>query len=114
MPDEIPQEFQIDVPDDMETGVPADFASVWHTPTSFVLDFIAVKQPPSPTTDPDTGEVTTVVVPGRVVSRVRIPPQQVFELAKALTMQLDAWENESSSGLRRPGGSAGRGEPEND
>jgi hypothetical protein len=101
VPDEIPQEFQIDVPDDMETGVPADFASVWHTPTSFVLDFIAVKQPPSPTTDPDTGEVTNVVVPGRVVSRVRIPPQQVFELAKALTMQLDAWENESGKPRER-------------
>ncbi|GAB4086165.1 hypothetical protein GCM10028784_27950 [Myceligenerans cantabricum] len=99
--DDVQQEFQIDVPDEMETGVPADFASVWHTPTSFVLDFIAVKQPPSPSTDPDTGEVRNVVVPGKVASRVRIPPQQVFELAKALTMQLDAWEKETS-GTKRP------------
>jgi hypothetical protein len=98
--DELPQEFQIDVPDEMETGVPADFASVWHTPTSFVLDFIAVKQPPSPQNDPETGEVRNVVVPGKVASRVRIPPQQVFELAKALTMQLDAWEKESSGAKR--------------
>lgn len=98
--DDKPQEFQIDVPDEMETGVPADFASVWHTPTSFVLDFIAVKQPPSPQKDPETGEVTNVVVPGKVASRVRIPPQQVFELAKALTMQLDAWEKETSGTKR--------------
>lgn len=101
--DDKPQEFQIDVPDDMETGIPADFASVWHTPTSFVLDFIAVKQPPRPQTDPDTGQVRNVVVPGKVASRVRIPPQQVFELAKALTMQLDAWEKETA-GTRRPKG----------
>lgn len=101
--DELPQEFQIDVPDEMETGVPADFASVWHTPTSFILDFIAVKQPPSPVSDPESGEVTSITVPGRVVSRVRIPPQQVFELAKALTMQLDAWEKESAPTVRNPG-----------
>lgn len=98
--DELPQEFQIDVPEEMETGVPADFASVWHTPTSFILDFIAVKQPPSPVSDPESGEVTSITVPGRVVSRVRIPPQQVFELAKALTMQLDAWEKESAPTVR--------------
>jgi hypothetical protein len=105
--DELPQEFQIDVPDEMETGVPADFASVWHTPTSFILDFIAVKQPPSPVSDPESGEVTSITVPGRVVSRVRIPPQQVFELAKALTMQLDAWEKESAPSVRNPGASEG-------
>lgn len=99
--DDKPQEFQIDVPDAMEVGIPADFASVWHTPTSFILDFIAVKQPPRPQTDPETGQVRNVVVPGKVASRVRIPPQQVFELAKALTMQLDAWEKETA-GSRRP------------
>ena len=38
----------------------------------------------------------------RVVSRIRIPPEQVFELAKALTQQLEFWEQET--GRRNPGG----------
>ena len=40
------------------------------------------------------------VVPARVVSRIRIPPEQVFELAKALTQQLEFWEQET--GKRSP------------
>ena len=40
------------------------------------------------------------VVPARVVSRIRIPPDQVFELAKALTQQLEFWERET--GRRAP------------
>jgi hypothetical protein len=34
------------------------------------------------------------------VSRVRIAPEQVFELAKALTIQLEAWELET--GRKKP------------
>ena len=44
-------------------------------------------------TDAEGNAVT--VVPGRVVQRVRIPPRQVFELAKALTQQLEFWEQET-------------------
>lgn len=33
-------------------------------------------------------------VPTRIVSRVRIPPSQVFELMKALEQQLSAYEKE--------------------
>ncbi|GAB3086971.1 hypothetical protein GCM10027054_07990 [Isoptericola nanjingensis] len=96
--------FKIDVPAELEGGVPADFASLWHTSTSFVIDFVAATKPPQPVTDPDTGAVTGRVVPGKVVSRVRIPPQQVFELARALTQQLDAWERETG---KKTDGSAG-------
>ena len=38
-------------------------------------------------------------VSARVVARVRIPPEQVFEIARALTQQLDQWEKETG---RRP------------
>jgi hypothetical protein len=95
--------LQIDLPTEHETGVPADFASVWHTSTSFVLDFVAAKSPAKAVVDPASGEQTGGrVMPARVVSRVRIPPQQVFELARALTQQLDAWEREN--GRPAPGG----------
>jgi hypothetical protein len=35
-----------------------------------------------------------VIRDATVVSRVRIPPSQVFELMKALEQQLSAWEKE--------------------
>lgn len=89
----MPQQLQIELPDDLAGGNYADFASVWHTPNVFVLDFIAVKQPPTPSEGPN-GE-PMLVVPGRVVSRIRIPPEQVFEVAKALANQLESWEQET-------------------
>ncbi|ROS74596.1 DUF3467 domain-containing protein [Cellulomonas sp. PhB143] len=92
-PDRTRRNFQIELPPECEAGVPADFASLWHTPSSFVIDFVAMKSPPSLKNDPDTGE-GVMTTPVKVVSRVRIPPDQVFELASALTKQLDAWEKE--------------------
>jgi hypothetical protein len=89
-----PRTFKIDLPPTAVDGHFADFASVWHTPNVFVLDFVALTQPPQPAVDPETG-VETIQVPGQVVSRIRIPPEQVFELAKALAQQLEAWENET-------------------
>lgn len=94
-----PQQFSIDLPTENVAGSYADFASVWHTANSFVMDFVVLAQPPTPSTDPTTGAATTIV-PGRVVSRVRIAPEQVFELAKALTIQLEAWELET--GRKKP------------
>lgn len=109
-PDNVPMQFQIEIPSEVETGVPADFVSLWHTPTSFILDFVAVKTPPQPVADPDSGTVTHAVVPVRAVARVRIPPQQVFELAKALTQQLDLWERET--GTKADGGNGGPSSPD--
>ena len=78
-----PRTFKIDLPPTAADGHFADFASVWHTPNVFVMDFVALTQPPQPSIDAETG-VETILVPGQVVSRIRIPPEQVFELAKAL------------------------------
>jgi hypothetical protein len=94
--------LDITVGPEVETGVYANFASVWHTPDSFVLDFAVVLGPPGPGTDAGTGEAL-VAVPARVVSRVRIPPQQVFELMKALEQQLTSFEKETG---KRPGAGA--------
>jgi uncharacterized protein DUF3467 len=89
--------FSIDLPSEIAGGVYADFVSLWHTNDIFTLDFAAVLQAPQPTQDPDTGQ-TVVVIPTRVVSRVRIPPNQVFEIMKALEAQLSAWERETGQG----------------
>jgi hypothetical protein len=99
MTDEVPRQFEIDLPTEVVAGHYADFANVWHTPTVFVMDFVTLAQPPRQQDDPETGE-TVSIVPARVVSRIRIPPEQVFELAKALTQQLEFWEQET--GRRSP------------
>ncbi|MGW3407941.1 DUF3467 domain-containing protein [Streptomyces sp. NPDC000888] len=89
-----PQEIQVEIPAEVETGVYADFVSIWHTPASFVLDFAGLRRSPELQTDPDTG-AQKAVLPVKIVSRVRIPPSQVFELMKALEQQLSAWELET-------------------
>ena len=86
--------FEIELPPTSMSGLYADFASVWHTPDVFVLDFIAITQPPVGANNPDTG-IIELKIPGQIVQRVRIPPAQVFEIAKALTQQLEAWEQET-------------------
>lgn len=96
--EELPQQFQIELPPEVAVGVFADFASVWHTPNVFVMDFVALSKPPMHVQDEHTGE-SAMIIPSQVVSRIRIPPEQVFELAKALTQQLEAWEQETG---RRP------------
>ena len=81
--------FHIALPAEQTAGVFADFVRAWRTNDAFVLDFAALTQPLQ--RDEDSGEV---MIDATVVSRVRIPPSQVFELMKALEQQLTAWENE--------------------
>jgi Protein of unknown function (DUF3467) len=93
------QRFDIQIAADLEPGVHADFATVWHTPDTFVLDFTSLRRPPHLSEDADTSQ-QLIVIPARVVSRVRIPASHVFELMKVLEKQLSAWELET--GQRPP------------
>lgn len=110
MAEELPRQFEIDLPPEVIDGHYADFANVWHTPNVFVMDFVTLAQPPREEVDAATGEPMTVV-PARVVSRIRIPPEQVFELAKALTQQLEFWEQET--GRQSPTGPVLDSDPAN-
>jgi hypothetical protein len=94
-PDQV--QFQVSLPPEQELGVFADFASVWHTPTTFVLDFLAVKGPQHPSLDPTTGQLhpEAPVLEARVGARVRIPSEQIFPLIQALQQQGDQWLAES-------------------
>jgi len=76
------------MPPDLAGGAYADFIRAWHTNDAFVLDFAAFADPPRSEDDKVIWEAT-------VVSRVRIPPGQVFELMKALEQQLSNWEKET-------------------
>ncbi|SDU82859.1 DUF3467 domain-containing protein [Jiangella alkaliphila] len=91
------REYDIDIPAEVEPGTYADFASIWHTADSFVLDFAVLKRPPKPSVGEDGSRV--LKVPTRVVTRVRVPPSQVFEIMKGLEKQLSMWER--SHGVKR-------------
>jgi hypothetical protein len=70
-------QFQVTLSPDQEMGVFADFASVWHTPTTFILDFLAVKGPQHPAVDAEgQPHPESPVVEARVGARVRIPSER--------------------------------------
>lgn len=85
--------FVIDVTPEIEAGHHADFVSVWHTRETFVLDFAALRRPPELKTDED-GTVFIELLT-RIVARVRLAPEQIFEIMKALEAQLSKWEIET-------------------
>jgi hypothetical protein len=96
-PPPVTRAHQIELPPEHVVGVHADFASVWHTTESFVIDFLSARGPASMTEH--DGE--PVLVQDLVVSsRVRMPPTHVIELMKALERQLSIWETET--GRRAP------------
>lgn len=98
-PQPLPKHYAVEIPDDVVDGHYADLASLWHTRDVFVLDFAALKTAPQ---QAEVAGAPAVRHDLRVVSRIRIPPAQVFELMKALEAQLSAWETETG---RRPSGS---------
>jgi hypothetical protein len=95
-PPPINRSHKIELPPEHTVGVPADFASVWHTAESLVIDFLAARGPARVDHD---GESTTVIQDLVVSARVRMPPTHVIELMKALEHQLSTWETETG---RRP------------
>lgn len=92
--------LMINLPPEKAAGHYADFVAVWHTRECFVLDFAAMIRPPEPLVI--EGGEQAVGINTEVVTRVRIPPSQVFEMMKALENQLSDWEK--AQGIR-PGGS---------
>lgn len=90
-PQPTPAKLQVQLPPEAEVGTFADFVSVWHTPTTFVLDFVSIKQPAHPSPD---GQGPNVLE-ARVASRVRIPSEQIFPLINALTEQGNRWLQET-------------------
>lgn len=95
-PHPVGRAHQIELPPEHVVGVPADYASVWHTTESLVIDFLAARGPAAMAEH----EGEPVLVQDLVVSaRVRMPPTHVIELMKALERQLSLWETETG---RRP------------
>lgn len=89
-PVEVPMNVSMQISAEVEVGVFADFASVWHTPNTFVLDFLSIRRPPELPTleggEPKAGELLATVG-----ARVRIPPEQIFPIIQALQNQGRQW-----------------------
>ncbi|MFB9314028.1 DUF3467 domain-containing protein [Nocardioides plantarum] len=85
--------FNITVPPEKLEGHYADFASVWHNNETFILDFVSMSRPAQPTRTEEGGQVARI--DAQVVTRVRIPAAQVWEVMKALQAQLGQWELEN-------------------
>jgi hypothetical protein len=94
----LPTNLNINVPPEQLEGHYADFASVWHNNETFILDFVSMSQPPTPSRDEGGQQVAQINC--QVVTRVRIPAEQVWEVMKALQQQLGQWEAENPH--RRP------------
>ena len=88
------QQIQVKMPKELAGGNYADFIRAWHTSDAFILDFATFTEPPRAADD-------KVILDAVVVSRVRIPPSQVFELMKALEQQLSAWERETGASKKK-------------
>ena len=95
-PPSVNRAHKIELPAEHVVGVPADFASVWHTAESLVIDFLAARGPARIDQDADGATVVQDLI---VSARVRMPPTHVIELMKALEHQLSTWETETG---RRP------------
>lgn len=85
--------LNVNLPDQHVEGHYADFANIWHNAETFVLDFLATARPPHPV-DEGAGS-QQMVLDAQVVTRVRIPAAQVWEVMKALEKQYTAWEKET-------------------
>jgi tRNA(Phe) wybutosine-synthesizing methylase Tyw3 len=97
-PSSLPRRLSVSATPEVEAGVYADFVSVWHQPHLFVLDFSVHTNPPQ-VIEIDGQRV--VNVPARMVTRVRIRPEQIWEIMKALEQQLSRWEKEQGRTQRR-------------
>ncbi len=90
-PQQVPMQLKVELPKGEDVGIFADFANVWHTPNTFVLDFLSVKGPANPVKNPETGQVDHAAIEAVIGARVRIPSEQIFPLIKALQAQGAQW-----------------------
>lgn len=95
--------FDIQVPEGAQSGVYANFLSVWHADHDFTLDFCVTDQPRAA----DDG---TVSVTCRVAARVKIPLTVAEDMLRALADNVSRYE-EVAGRIRKPGENLDRPPP---
>jgi hypothetical protein len=93
-----PQEiqFKIEVPDEETNGRYANILSVWSSPHDFTLDFAVSAQP-----QPGDSPGDPLVVPTRVVARIKIPLAMAQDVLQALATQVTQFETQTGQPIPR-------------
>ena len=81
--------FHFTVPEPLEGGVYANMLSVWHSPWEFTLDFAVTMPAEQHTAEDGTAQL---VIPCKVVARVKVPPEQMLDILKAINAKLTDFE----------------------
>ena len=81
--------FEFVFPDDLRTGVYANAANIWHSPTEFAFDGAVTDRPEAD--DPDDRQ-SGVRLAAILVSRVRIPVAMVFDVLQTLNRVMTDYE----------------------
>lgn len=84
-----PVRFDIGVTPEIQSGVYANFLSVWHTAHDFTLDFASTQ--PAQEGENSVGD-REVRVPCPVVARVKIPVSVVFDIVRAVSDNMSKYE----------------------
>jgi len=87
-------QFDLYIPEELEPGVYANVLTTWHTAHEFTLDFAAL-QPPR------VSDEDGVVIPCRVVTRVKLSATVVFEMIRTLNQEMTGYEREFGE-IRNP------------
>jgi hypothetical protein len=87
-------QFKFEVPDSLVNGCYANMMSVWNSPHEFTLDFAVTGQPLDPSADP-------LIIPTRVVARVKIPLAMAQDLLQALSKQVSLLESQIGQPIPR-------------
>ena len=74
---------------------------VWHTYHEFTLDFSVAPTVPTGVTD----ESGNAVIPSRVVARIKVPHSVIFEIARAISTNVDEYEQAFRAITPQPGDS---------
>ncbi len=93
-----PVQFRIEVPDGMESGLYANFMSSWSSPHDFTLDFAVTGQAEQVDTEGDH----SVVIPCRVVARIKVPLTLAQDILRAMAETVSKFE-ETAGTIRKPG-----------
>ncbi len=84
------------MPDDEVNGRYSNFLSVWSGPHDFTLDFAVTTQGISPEVAGDP-----IVVPTRVVARIKIPLAMAQDVLQALAKQVTIFEEQAGQSIPR-------------
>ena len=88
MADEPTSEVQVFVPPEQEGGTYSNYLVAWYSAFEFTLDFCATLPPRR------ADDEALVVIPCRVVSRIKIPVTLIFDMLRTVNGIMTQYEDQ--------------------